>query len=172
VPLGQLLRTKLVLPPPRPGALPRTALVDRLRTAAAPGRTVLVVAGAGWGKSTLVEARQVLRGCPDPGHLCADPRTVAPEPAATPATGSAVLSPRQAEILRLLADDLTSTEIADRLALSRRTGRGPPAGALPQAGRAVPLGRHPLRGRARGRRHRDAPRETITRWHHLASRGR
>ena len=121
MPLGQLLRTKLVLPPPRPGALPRTALVDRLRAAPAPRCTVLVVAGAGRGRSMLVEARQVLRGCPDPGHLCADPRTAAPEPAATPATGSAVLSPRQAEILRLLADDLTSTEIADRLALSLRT---------------------------------------------------
>jgi LuxR family transcriptional regulator, maltose regulon positive regulatory protein len=51
---GELLRTKLVAPPPRPGALPRAALVDRLRAAASPGRLMLVVAGAGWGKSTLV----------------------------------------------------------------------------------------------------------------------
>jgi LuxR family transcriptional regulator, maltose regulon positive regulatory protein len=53
---GELLRTKLVAPPARPGALPRTALVDRLRAAATPGRLTLVVAGAGWGKSTLVSA--------------------------------------------------------------------------------------------------------------------
>jgi LuxR family transcriptional regulator, maltose regulon positive regulatory protein len=51
---AELLRTKLVPPPPRPGALPRRALVDRLRAAATPGRLTLVVAGPGWGKSTLV----------------------------------------------------------------------------------------------------------------------
>ena len=51
---GGVLRTRLVVPPPRPHALPRTGLVDRLRAVSAPGRLTLVVAGAGWGKTTLV----------------------------------------------------------------------------------------------------------------------
>lgn len=42
------------MPPPRPLALPRTGLVERLRAVSAPGRLTLVVAGAGWGKTTLV----------------------------------------------------------------------------------------------------------------------
>lgn len=53
-PSGDVLRTRLVVPSPRPHALPRTGLVDRLRAVSAPGRLTLVVAGAGWGKTTLV----------------------------------------------------------------------------------------------------------------------
>jgi LuxR family maltose regulon positive regulatory protein len=51
---GGLLRTKLTVPRPRPGALPRTELIEHLSAVAAPGRLTLVVAGAGWGKSTLL----------------------------------------------------------------------------------------------------------------------
>ena len=51
---GGVLRTQLVPPPPRPHALARTHLVDRLRAVSAPGRLTLVAAGAGWGKTTLV----------------------------------------------------------------------------------------------------------------------
>lgn len=49
-----LLRTKLTVPRPRPAALPRTDLVEHLSAVAVPGRVTLVVAGAGWGKSTLL----------------------------------------------------------------------------------------------------------------------
>jgi LuxR family maltose regulon positive regulatory protein len=52
--LAGLLRTKLTVPRPRPGALERAALVDHLCAVASPGRLTLVVAGAGWGKSTLL----------------------------------------------------------------------------------------------------------------------
>ena len=51
---GGLLRTKLTVPRPRPGALPRPELIEHLSAVAAPGRLALVVAGAGWGKSTLL----------------------------------------------------------------------------------------------------------------------
>jgi LuxR family transcriptional regulator, maltose regulon positive regulatory protein len=51
---GGLLRTKLAAPRPRPAALARTDLVEHLSAVAAPGRLTLVVAGAGWGKSTLL----------------------------------------------------------------------------------------------------------------------
>ena len=53
-PSGEVLRTQLVAPPPRPHALARTRLVDRLRAVSAPGRLTLVAASAGWGKTTLV----------------------------------------------------------------------------------------------------------------------
>ena len=53
-PPGEVLRTQLVAPPPRPHALARRHLVDRLRAVSAPGRLTLVAAGAGWGKTTLV----------------------------------------------------------------------------------------------------------------------
>jgi hypothetical protein len=49
-----LLRTKLEVPRPRPAALLRTDLVEYLSAVATPGRLTLVVAGAGWGKSTLL----------------------------------------------------------------------------------------------------------------------
>ena len=55
-PPGEVLRTQLVAPPPRPHALARAHLVDRLRAVSAPGRLTLVAAGAGWGKTTLVGA--------------------------------------------------------------------------------------------------------------------
>ena len=51
---GGLLRTKLTVPRPRPAALPRTELMEHLSAVSAPGRLTLVVAGAGWGKSTLL----------------------------------------------------------------------------------------------------------------------
>ncbi len=50
----RLLHSKLAVARPRPEALSRSRLVDRLRSVAVPGRVVLVVAGAGWGKSTAV----------------------------------------------------------------------------------------------------------------------
>ncbi len=53
-PPGEVLRTQLVAPPPRPHALARRHLVDRLRAVSAPGRLTLVATGAGWGKTTLV----------------------------------------------------------------------------------------------------------------------
>jgi LuxR family transcriptional regulator, maltose regulon positive regulatory protein len=49
-----VLRTKLTIPQLWPGALPRSALTDYLTAAGVPGRLILVVAGAGWGKSTLL----------------------------------------------------------------------------------------------------------------------
>jgi LuxR family transcriptional regulator, maltose regulon positive regulatory protein len=70
----------------------------------------------------VTEAARVLDGCPDPGHLAPDPRTAATGRGRGPdAAAPSELSDRQAEILRLLADGLTSAEIADRLRLSRRT---------------------------------------------------
>jgi LuxR family maltose regulon positive regulatory protein len=49
-----LLRTKLTVPRPRPDALLRSDLVEYVSAVATPGRVTLVVAGAGWGKSTLL----------------------------------------------------------------------------------------------------------------------
>ncbi|MCW2631314.1 MAG: helix-turn-helix transcriptional regulator, partial [Pseudonocardia sp.] len=49
-----VLRTKLAAPGLRPGLLPRTALLDQLDAVVVPGRLSLMVAGAGWGKSTLL----------------------------------------------------------------------------------------------------------------------
>src|SRR5947209_174298 len=49
-----VLRTKVAVPRLWPGALPRSALIDRLNAAGVPGRLILIVAGAGWGKSTLL----------------------------------------------------------------------------------------------------------------------
>jgi LuxR family maltose regulon positive regulatory protein len=49
-----LLRTKITPPTPYPGALERGSLVERIERSAVPGRVTLVVAGAGWGKTTLV----------------------------------------------------------------------------------------------------------------------
>ena len=66
------------------------------------------------------EAGQVLARCPDPGYLWAHPRD-AGAPAAAPDRKRVALSPRQAEILRRLADARTTVEIGERLRLSPRT---------------------------------------------------
>ena len=50
-----LLQTKLYLPPPRPGLVPRPRLIERLN-AGLHGRLTLVCAPAGFGKTTLVSA--------------------------------------------------------------------------------------------------------------------
>ena len=50
-----LLRTKLYLPPPRPGLVLRPRLIERLN-AGLHGRLTLVCAPAGFGKTTLVSA--------------------------------------------------------------------------------------------------------------------
>lgn len=63
-PVPGLLHSKLCVPPLRPAALDRRAVVEQLDSVAAPGRLVLVVAGAGWGKSTLVASW--VRQKPDP----------------------------------------------------------------------------------------------------------
>jgi LuxR family transcriptional regulator, maltose regulon positive regulatory protein len=67
------------------------------------------------------EAERVVATCPDPGHMWADPRAPARRPSATPVGNGVVLSPRQTEILRLLAAALTTVEIGERLQLSPRT---------------------------------------------------
>ena len=64
------------------------------------------------------EARQVLASCPDPGYVWADPRTAEPAP---PQHDGVRLTRRQAEILALLAEALTTAEIGERLELSPRT---------------------------------------------------
>jgi ATP/maltotriose-dependent transcriptional regulator MalT len=67
------------------------------------------------------EAEWVVATCPDPGYMWADPRAPARRPTAAPAHNGVVLSPRQTEILRLLAAALTTVEIGERLQLSPRT---------------------------------------------------
>ena len=67
------------------------------------------------------EACQILARCPDPGYLWADPRDAGDAPTAAPGRNGVELSPRQAEILRLLADALTTAEIGERLGVSPRT---------------------------------------------------
>ena len=63
------------------------------------------------------EARQVLASCPDPGYVWADPRgRTRPAGARRRAAHR-----RQAEILALLAEALTTAEIGERLKLSPRT---------------------------------------------------
>lgn len=64
------------------------------------------------------EARQVLASCPDPGYVWTDPRTDLPAP---PQHDGVRLTRRQAEILALLAEALTTAEIGERLKLSPRT---------------------------------------------------
>ena len=50
-----ILATKLYLPPPRPGMVPRPRLVERLNEGLAAGRKLaLISAPAGFGKTTLV----------------------------------------------------------------------------------------------------------------------
>ena len=67
------------------------------------------------------EACQILARCPDPGYLWADPRDTGDAPTVAPRRNGVELSPRQAEILRLLADALTTAEIGERLRVSPRT---------------------------------------------------
>jgi LuxR family maltose regulon positive regulatory protein len=67
------------------------------------------------------EAAHVLARCPDPGHLWADLREAQDDPAAGLEGKKVVLSRRQVEILRLLADALTTAEIGERLDVSPRT---------------------------------------------------
>jgi DNA-binding CsgD family transcriptional regulator len=67
------------------------------------------------------EACQILARCPDPGYLWADPRDTGDAPTVAPRRNGVELSPRQAEILRLLADALTNAEIGERLRVSPRT---------------------------------------------------
>ncbi|MGZ8694801.1 MAG: hypothetical protein ACXWYS_05120, partial [Gaiellaceae bacterium] len=59
-----LLESKLAVPPPKPGAVSRTALVNRLRALAA-AHVVSIVAPAGYGKTTLCAqwARRDGRAC-------------------------------------------------------------------------------------------------------------
>ena len=64
------------------------------------------------------EARQVLASCPDPGYVWADPRSAEPAPRQHDGVR---LTRRQAEILALLAEALTTAEIGERLKLSPRT---------------------------------------------------
>jgi hypothetical protein len=90
------------------------------------------------------EARQVLASCPDPRYVWADPRTAEPAP---PQHDGVQLTRRQAEILTLLAEALTTAEIGERLELPA-DGGGAPADALPQDRRALPHRGRALRGRA------------------------
>ena len=62
-----ILATKLYIPPPRPGLVPRPRLVERLNEGLAAGRTpgvTLISASAGFGKTTLVS--EWLAGCKRP----------------------------------------------------------------------------------------------------------
>ena len=57
-----ILATKLFVPPPRPGAVLRPRLIERLNEGLAAGRKLtLVSASAGFGKSTLVS--EWVAGC-------------------------------------------------------------------------------------------------------------
>ena len=58
-----ILTTKLYIPPPRPGIVPRPRLVERLDEGLAPGVT-LISAPAGFGKTTLVS--EWIAGCKRP----------------------------------------------------------------------------------------------------------
>jgi len=51
---NSLLQTKLFMPPPRPTAIPRSQLIERLNAAGGNARLVLVSGPAGFGKTTLV----------------------------------------------------------------------------------------------------------------------
>jgi LuxR family maltose regulon positive regulatory protein len=60
-----ILATKLYIPPPRPGIVPRQRLVERLNEGLAAGRKLaLISASAGFGKTTLVS--QWIAGCKRP----------------------------------------------------------------------------------------------------------
>ncbi len=60
-----ILATKLYIPPPRPGIVPRPRLVERLNEGLAAGRKLaLISASAGFGKTTL--ASEWIAGCKRP----------------------------------------------------------------------------------------------------------
>src|SRR5512135_409001 len=60
-----ILATKLYIPPPRPGIVPRPRLVERLNEGLAAGRKLsLISAAAGFGKTTLVS--EWVAGCKRP----------------------------------------------------------------------------------------------------------
>ncbi len=60
-----LLLTKLYFPPPRPGIVPRSRLIERLNEGLAAGRKLtLISAPAGFGKTTLVS--EWVAGCGRP----------------------------------------------------------------------------------------------------------
>ncbi len=62
---AQILATKLYIPPPRPGVVPRPRLVERLNEGvAANRRLILISASAGFGKTTLVS--EWIAGCGRP----------------------------------------------------------------------------------------------------------
>lgn len=52
-----------------------------------------------------------------------DVRLVAPDPAHPPISGEAVLTPREQEVLRLLAEGSSNKEIARRLGISAHTAK-------------------------------------------------
>src|SRR5512143_1408303 len=60
-----ILATKLYIPPPRPGLVPRPRLIERLNEGLTAGRKLaLISASAGFGKTTLVG--EWLAGCEQP----------------------------------------------------------------------------------------------------------
>ena len=62
---ASILATKLYIPPPRPGIVPRPRLVERLNEGLAAGRKLtLISASAGFGKTTLVS--EWIAGCKRP----------------------------------------------------------------------------------------------------------
>lgn len=70
----------------------------------------------------LGDARQILMRCLDPGYLVADPRDLRPSrPSTRPARPPADLSWREAEVLGLVGEGLTTDKVAERLGLSPRT---------------------------------------------------
>lgn len=70
----------------------------------------------------LGEARQLLMRCLDPGYLVADPRDLRlSRPPTRPARPPADLSYREAEVLGLVGEGLTTDKVAERLGLSPRT---------------------------------------------------
>ena len=137
-------------------ALPAGARAGPAQRHARGGRGAAHRAGAGRGAprsacrgptGTATEARQVLASCPDPGYVWADPRADSNPPRRS--TTAWRLTRRQAEILALLAEALTTAEIGERLKLSPADRGGAPADALPQDRRALPHCGRALRGRAR-----------------------
>jgi DNA-binding CsgD family transcriptional regulator/Tfp pilus assembly protein PilF len=64
------------------------------------------------------EARAILDLCPDPGQLLVDPRTIKLPRRTSTSTG---LSDREVEVLGLVGEGLTTSDIAHRLRLSPRT---------------------------------------------------
>ena len=95
-------------------------------------------------------ARDMLAELPDTGTLtaqldAADRETVQARDRAGAGDLVAVPSDAELAVLRLLAEDLSVRESADRLFVSENTVRTHRRSALPQAGRALPRGRHRAR---------------------------